>query len=66
MLTKKLPHHSFSWISELELETLDLTKFDADGDTSMMLEVLAINKINNHLHMRIFVHNYKHILHFRH
>ena len=46
MLTKKLPHHSFSWMSKMELETLDLDTFDVDGDMSVMLEVFVIHKFN--------------------
>ena len=36
---KKLPHHSFTQMTETELDEIDFYKFDVDGPTSMILEV---------------------------
>jgi hypothetical protein len=38
-MSLKLPYGDFEWLSEDEIKLLDVLKFDADGDTGLILEV---------------------------
>ena len=38
----KLPHSEFSWLSEEEIESFDIEKFDVNGDYGVVLEVFKI------------------------
>lgn len=38
-MLKKLPHHSFTWLTGTELDDINFYDFDVDGSISMILEV---------------------------